>query len=231
MRFILAFTLLISVSGYGQWKDFIISVRGDTLNRVDMKDRKQGPWVLHVEALRGEPGYDEQGYFIDDKKDGLWVRFSTDGDKIAEESYRWGSLDGKAKYYTRNGGLLRVESWRAVDPEKTMDTVAVYDTKDPNKIVDMVVVKLTGQTNKHGTWIYYEPQWGDVVKTEKYFLDKLQTDEILEGDDELRPIDPSTGKAKSDTLVKKAKPQVVLDYEKKNAGKKKVKTRDGQTGN
>src|SRR5690349_20119442 len=105
MRFILAFTLLISVSGYGQWKDFIISVRGDTLNRVDMKDRKQGPWVLHVDALRGEPGYDEQGYFLDDKKDGLWVRFSEDGDKIAEENYRWGSLDGKAKYYTRNGGL------------------------------------------------------------------------------------------------------------------------------
>jgi hypothetical protein len=54
-------------------------------------------------------------------------------------------------------------------------------------------------------------------------------------EDELAPIDISTGsttKAKSDTTGKKtaAKPQAVLDYEKKNAGKKKVKTRDGQTG-
>jgi hypothetical protein len=54
-------------------------------------------------------------------------------------------------------------------------------------------------------------------------------------EDELAPIDISTGstaKATSDTSGKKsvAKPKAVLDYEKKNAGKKKVKTRTGQTG-
>jgi len=42
MRFILVFLILISVSGYGQWKDFTISPRGDTLNRVDMKGKKTG---------------------------------------------------------------------------------------------------------------------------------------------------------------------------------------------
>lgn len=233
MRFLLAFTLLISVSGFGQWKDYIISVRGDTLNRIDMNGKKQGPWVIHIEEVRSEPGYDEQGYFLDDKKDGLWVRFSLQGDKTAEENYRWGVLDGKAKYYTRTGGLLREESWRAVDPEKTMDTVAVYDVKDPDKVVDMVVVKLTGTTNKHGAWNYYDPLMGTIVKTERYFLDRLQTgNESGEGEDELLPIDPSTGKIKKDTTGKKTvtKPQVVLDYEKKNSGKKKVKTRDGSTG-
>src|SRR5258705_502121 len=42
----------------------------------------------------------------------------------------------------------------------------------------------------------------------------------------------STIKAKTDTTGKKtvAKPQAVLDYEKKNAGKKKIKVRDGRTG-
>src|SRR5687768_6265403 len=215
MRFILAFILLISIDGFGQLKDYIISVRGDTLNRVDMKGRKQGPWVLHVAEVRGEPGYDEQGYFHDDKKDGLWVRFTLMGDKIAEENYRWGVLDGKAKYYTRAGGLLREESWRAVDPEKTMDTVAVYDVNDPDKVVDMVVVKLTGQTNKHGTWTYYNPFQGTIEKTERYFLDKLQTGNTtgMGGeDDELRPIDVSSGyKPKTDSTGKKivTKPQAV----------------------
>ena len=61
MRFILISLLFISAQSFGQWKDYIISVRGDTLNRVDMKGKKQGPWVIHMEALRGEPGYDEQG--------------------------------------------------------------------------------------------------------------------------------------------------------------------------
>ena len=233
MRFILLSVLLISLNSYGQWKSYIISVKGDTLNRVDMQGKKQGPWVINAPALRGEPGYDEQGYFINDKKDGLWVRFSLQGDKIAEENYRWGSLDGKSRYYTRNGGLERVESWRAVDPTKDMDTVDVYDINDPTKVIDRVIIKSTGQTNKHGVWTYYDPREGIIEKTERYFLNKLQTDVEGTGEDgDIKPLDVSTGKAKTDSTGKKVvtKPQAVLDYEKKHSGKKKVKTRTGSTG-
>jgi antitoxin component YwqK of YwqJK toxin-antitoxin module len=235
MRFILVLLLLISMNGFGQkWKNYIISVKGDTLNRVDMEGKKQGPWVIHVEELRGEPGFDEQGYFTDDKKDGLWVRFSLIGDKIAEENFRWGSLDGRSRYYNRTGGLEREESWRAVDPSKDMDTVDVYDINDPTKVVDQVVIKVTGQTNKHGVWTYYDPMWGTIQRTERYFLNKLQTgNEGGEGDDgEIRPLGVSNGKTKTDSTGKKivSKPQPMLDYEKKNSGKKKIKTRDGSTG-
>jgi len=230
MRFILAFVLLISMGGYGQLKDYIISVKGDTLNRVDLKGRKQGPWVVHVDELRGEPGYDEQGYYENDKKEGSWLRFSLMGDKIAEENYRWGSLNDKCRYYTRAGILVREESWRAINPNNTMDTVDVYDVTDPTKVIKRVVVKLEGQTMKHGNWTYYDPNEGTIEKKETYWLDKLATGN--NSDDELKPLDVSTGKTASDTTGRKtaAKPQVILDYEKKNAGKKKVKTRDGQTG-
>ena len=108
--------------------------------------------------------------------------------------------------------------WRAVDPSRTMDTVPVFDVIDPSKIVDEVVVKLDHTTYKHGTWKYYDPEWGTVVKTEEYFLDKLKTPD--NGDD-LKPIDPA-----SKTV---SKPKVVLDYEKKNSGRKKIKVRDGST--
>lgn len=234
MKILLALLLFISLDSSAQWKNFIISVRGDTLDRVDMQDRKQGPWVIHAEALRGEPGYDEQGYFMDDKKDGLWVRFSLMGDKIAEENYRWGVLDGKARYYNRTGGLIREETWRAVDPNKTMDTVDVVDIKDPSKVIDRVVVKLEGQTMRHGEWTYYDPEWGTVQKTENYFMDKLRTGEGIPGeDDDLKPLD-MTGGNKSNTAAtdKKevTKPKAILDYEKKNAGKKKIKVKDGSTG-
>ncbi|MEO8405587.1 MAG: hypothetical protein ABI480_13360 [Chitinophagaceae bacterium] len=218
MRLILALLLFTSVSASAQLKSFIMSVHGDTLNRVDMNDKKQGPWVNHVDALRGEDGYDEQGYYIDDKKDGVWVRFSLTGDKIAAENFRWGVLDGKAQYFNRTGGLIREESWRAVDPNKTMDTVNVYDVIDPNKVIDRVVVKLEGKTYKHGTWKYYDPEWGSVVKTEEYFLDKLKNP-----DEDIKPLDAKANKTP-------AKPKEVMDYEKKNSGKKKVRTRDGGTG-
>ncbi|MEI9943204.1 MAG: hypothetical protein WDN26_03205 [Chitinophagaceae bacterium] len=235
MKLIPFLLLFISLNASAQWKDFIISVRGDTLNRVDMSGKKQGPWVIHLETLRGEPGYDEQGYFVDGVKDGLWVRFSLMGDKIAEENFHWGSLNGRSRYYTRIGGLMREENWRAVDPNKNMDTVDVFDLNDPTKVVDRVVVKLTGQTYKHGLWKYYDPEEGVVVKTEKYFLDKLQTGTEANGgeEDELKPLDVTgASKPKTDSLGNKivTKPQAILDYEKKNSGKKKVKSRDGRTG-
>jgi hypothetical protein len=232
MKALLCLLLFVSLNATAQWKDFIISVRGDTLNRVDMKGLKQGPWVIHMEELRGEPGYDEQGYFVDDKKDGVWRKFSLMGDKLSDETYRWGALDGKSRYYTRTGGLVREETWRAVDPAKTMDTVDVVAINDPTKVIDRVIVKLEGQTLKHGTWTYYDPEWGTIQKTEEYFLDRIRTGDAVPGaaDDDLKLVDFTNGKKTGDPKEVK-KPQAILDYEKKNAGKKKVKTRDGSTGN
>jgi antitoxin component YwqK of YwqJK toxin-antitoxin module len=197
-----------------------------------MKGRKQGPWAIHVDELRGERGYEEEGYFENDLKTGTWKRYSLEGVKIAEENYSWGKLNGRSEYYTYNGGLLRVESWRTIDPANAYDTVAIYDINDPTKEIDRVVVKNDGLAVKHGKWVYYDPREGTVEATEYYFMNKLRTGDDMVSDDELRPIDISNSKAKADTSAKKtSKPQVVLDYEKKNAGKKKVKTRDGSTGN
>lgn len=233
MRFIFSFFLFISITGFGQWKSYIISVRGDTLNRVDMNGKKQGPWVIHLDELRGEPGYDEQGYFVDGKKEGMWQRFSLMGDKIAEENYRWGNKNGICKYYTMTGGLLREESWRAVNPDNPYDTVDVYDLHDPSKVVDRVVVKLEGFSLKHGTWNYYDPQEGVITKTERYWLDKPANaaGNGAANDDDLKLIGIND-KNKSDTSTSKkiTKPKEVLDYEKKNSGKKTIKVRDGRTG-
>lgn len=232
MRLLALLLLFISINGHGQWKSFIISVRGDTLNRVDLKGKKQGPWTVKVPDLRGERGYEEEGYFEDDQKEGTWKRYSLEGVKIAEENYRWGKLNGRQQYFTYNGGLMRVENWRAIDPANAYDTVAVYDLNDPNKEIGQVVVKNDGVALKHGQWIYYDPREGRVEATEKYVMGKLQTDDNgMIGDDEIKPLSIST-RAKSDTAGKKvAKPQAILDYEKKNSGKKKIKVRDGSTGN
>jgi hypothetical protein len=232
MRLILVLSLFISINGFAQWKTYILSVRGDTLNRVDMKGQKQGPWVVNVPDLRGERGYEEEGYYENDQKEGGWKKFSLEGVKIAEENYRWGKLNGRQQYFTYNGGLMREESWRAMDPAVAFDTVAVYDLKDPTKEIDRVVVKNDGIAMKHGKWNYYDPKEGTIEATEYYVMNKLQTDDGgMINDDEIRPIGLGNGKAKSDTVgIKVTKPQAILDYEKKNAGKKKVKTRDGNTG-
>ncbi|MFI5130067.1 MAG: toxin-antitoxin system YwqK family antitoxin [Chitinophagales bacterium] len=231
MRIIFCFLLLVSMNSFAQWKDYSIGVRGDTLNRVDLKGKKQGPWSIHVDDLRGEKGYEEEGYFENDVKEGTWKRYSLQGIKIAEENYRWGKLNGRSKYFTYNGGLLRSESWRAMDPANAFDTVEVFDVIDPTKVVKRVVIKNEGIALKHGEWSYYDPVEGVIVKTENYQLDKLVNNQGEAFDDELKPLGVG-GYSKSDTTGKKTltKPQAVIDYEKKNSGKKKVKTRDGRTG-
>lgn len=233
MRLIGLFCLFISINGFGQWKSFVLSPRGDTLNRVDQQGKKQGPWSVRVDDLRGERGYEEEGYYENDQKTGTWRKYSLEGVKIAEENYSWGKLNGRQKYFTYNGGLLREEGWRAMDPKIAFDTVPVYDIKDPSKMISRVVVKNEGVALKHGRWNYYDPREGTIEATEYYVMNKLRTEEDeLINDEDIKPISVSDHKAKTDTAGKKtvSKPQVILDYEKKNSGKKKIKSRDGATG-
>lgn len=224
--------MLISIKGFSQYKNYIIGPKGDTLNRVDLAGKKQGPWVIHFDNVRGEKGYEEEGFFKDDKRDGTWRRFSLEGDVLAIENYRWGNKNGKSQYFTNMGDLIREESWKAVNPDNPYDTVAVYGLIDPTKIVGTQIIKLEGFSLKHGTWKFYDSNFGTIIKTEKWFLDKPATG-TGNDDDDLRPIDVTdNSQSKSDTISKKTstKPQAVLDFEKKNAGKKKVKVRDGRTG-
>jgi hypothetical protein len=233
MRLIVALSLLISMNGFGQWKSYVLGAKGDTLNRVDMKGQKQGPWAINIPDLRGERGYEEEGYFDNDQKTGTWKKFSLEGVKIAEENYSWGKLNGRSQYFTYNGGLLREESWRAIDPKNAYDTVPVVDLKDPSKIISWVTVKNEGLALKHGKWVYYEPREGTIEETQFYVMNKLRTEEDeMIGDDDIKPINVSEGKPKSDTAIKKAlsKYQPIAEYEKKNSGKKKIKSRDGATG-
>lgn len=220
MRWILFFCLLVAGNSYGQLKSYIIGVKGDTLNRVDLQGKKQGPWVNHVESLRGEPGFEEEGEYVNDRKEGTWRKYTLMGDLQAIENYRWGFLDGNAQYFSISGNLIREESWRAFNPDKPYDTLAVEDVMNPGNYKD-VIIKNEGSSLKHGTWKYYDN--GFVAKTEFYRLGKLEQGPIPEAP-------PTLG---SDTLTltrKTAKPKEVLEYEKRNSGKKKIKVRDGSVG-
>ena len=88
MRYILILFLLISAKGFSQCRTYKIGVKGDTLNCVDMNGTKQGRWVNELPPLRGEKGYEEQGVYINGKKEGQWQQFTLDGDLLAIENYR-----------------------------------------------------------------------------------------------------------------------------------------------
>jgi hypothetical protein len=234
MRYLLLFCLLGSLTAGAQWKNYQIGPKGDTLNRVDMQGKKQGPWVIRVDNLRGERGFEEEGHFRNDLREGLWRRFSLEGDLIALESYRLGYKHGKNTYFNYQGEPVREESWRAIDPSSPYDTVNVYDVNDPSRVVRTEVIRVEPNSYRHGTWRYFDPQYGTVVKTEEYVMDKLKEKPavVAAGDEDMAPIDVTNGQAAPKKEEKKslAKPKEVVEFEKKNAGKKSVKVRTGSTG-
>ena len=216
MRWIWLFLLLISVNGYSQWKDYIISSQGDTLNRVDQQGLKQGPWTHRYETVRGEPGYEEEGFYKNNRKEGEWKLFSLQGDLVGIENYRWGFKDGLCSYFSMLGELRLEQRWKALNPDKAYDTI---DVEDPDKLDSyrQVIVKNEGAAIRHGIWKYYDEN-GNVSRTENYELGKLISGPAAQG--------PKRSEDKNAIQ----KPKEVLDFEKKMEGKKKVKVKDGSTG-
>src|SRR5687768_5586140 len=125
MRYILLLVLLASTEAFALCKEFILTPKGDTLNCVDMKGRRQGHWIVRAEGVRGERGYEEEGYYVNGIKEVVWRRYSLEGDVIAVENFRWRHKHGKNVYFDNFGQPLREESWKAIDPESPFDTVNV----------------------------------------------------------------------------------------------------------
>lgn len=209
-----------------QYQNYKIGIKGDTLNAVDMQGQKQGKWILKMPALRGEPGYEEEGVFKNDKKEGVWRRYSAMGDIIAVENYRWGHKDGLSQYFNMNGSV-RDESWRAINPDNPYDTVEVPDPVDKYKVT-MVVVKVEGSSVKHGVWRYYDETSGRFQRAETYFLGKLDDANNKKKAEVLNTVDSAMQVRKK--LSDENKPKEIQEYEKKNSGKKNIKVREGRAG-
>ena len=207
---------LFLIKGFSQYKEYKISIKNDTINAIDQHNLRQGKWVLSVPELRGEPGYEEEGIFVNGKKEGLWRKYSLSSDLLAIENYYRDGKDGLQQYFTKLGDLVREENWKAYNPDAPYDTIPIYGTGS-NEITGYKIVKAEQYSVRNGEWKYYDPSTGRIVRTEVYDRGHLQTpgNMAVVADDKPKP---------------KVKPQEVLEYEKKNSGKKKVKVREGQTG-
>lgn len=210
--FFTAFIFLL-YNADAQYKTYKISVKGDTINAVDMHGLKQGKWVVHVDPLRGEPGYEDEGIFVNNKKEGPWRKYDLQGDFIALENYKNGDKDGKSEFFTAFGDLVREENWHAYDPEQPYDTIPIYGTGS-NEILSYKIVKAEPYSVKDGTWTYYDH--GKIIKTENYERGHL--------------LNPVKTEVATEEPMKKIVPKEVLEYQKKNSGKKRVRVRDGSTG-
>lgn len=213
---LVAMLLVSNVSA--QYKSFKISPKGDTINIINAKGNKEGRWVNRIEELRGEPGYEEEGeYNKDGAKNGPWRLYTLEGDLYGIENYKNGGKDGLQQYYTYLGDLVREESWKGYDPEHPFDTIPIYGTGS-NEIVEYKIVKAEQYSVKHGTWKYYQPGSGIMMKEEQWDRNVLRPKKS----DAVVTNEP----AKKKEIEKTAE---MLEWERKNKGKKNA-IRDGRTG-
>jgi len=210
----------VSLTASAQYKSFKISANGDTINRVDKNGFKQGKWVMHTDALRGEEGFEEEGMFKNDQKEGIFRRYTLAGDPIGFETWLHGGKDGPQQYYSPLGDLLREESWKGYNPDSPYDTIPIYGVGN-GEIIDYKIVKAVPYSVKQGTWKYYEGGTGRLIKSEEYFLNNLV---------EPKAPEPKAVSASLNGVKKEVqKTPEMLEWEKKNRGKKNA-LRNGQTG-
>ncbi len=216
-------SVLVSFHAIAQYNSFIISAKGDTINVVDKKNFKQGKWVSTVAELRGEPGYDEEGAYKNDKKNGVWRKYNSTGDIIAVENYRAGSKDGVQEYFTFLGDLEKHEEWKGYNPETPYDTIPVYGQGN-NEIISYKIVKAEPYSVPDGVWKFYAAG-GRLIKTEKYDRGHLLKNE------ENKPAIVTALVKDDDKPREKVKTKEILEYEKKYSKKKRAQLeRDGKTG-
>lgn len=209
--------LVLPGKGISQYREFKLNAKGDTINAINRQGQKVGKWVIHVDEIRGEPGYEEEGMYRKGVKDGYWRMYSTDGDLMGVEHYILGGKDGLQQYFNYLGELLREENWKGYNPDAPYDTIAVYGTGS-GEIVDYKIVKAEPYSVKNGVWKYYEPGSGRVTRTEEWDRNNLVV-----------PAAPKPDAAVSNKPKKVEKTAEMLQWEKKNSGKKKG-LRDGRTG-
>ena len=210
---------LFVVKGTSQYKDFMISPKGDTLNIIDKKGMKQGRWVNTIPEIRGEPGYEEEGYFKNDKKTGPWRKYSETGDLIAIENYLCGGKHGIQQYYSFIGNLEREEQWLGYNPDAPYDTIPVYGEGN-NEIINYKIVKAEQYSVPHGEWKFYDAT-GHITKIERYDRGRPLKDGLVQD---------TTPTASTEKSKDKGKTKEILEYEKKYSKKKREHMeRDGKT--
>lgn len=158
---------------------------GSTLNKLDQRGNRHGMWLNTKEPRLGEPGVREFGKYEHGNKLGTWYKIDPKGDLVAIENYRNNVLDGEVKYYDQ-GRLYCTGHYRGLNTRNAYDTIVVVHPISQEE--QYRVISTEQGTLRHGTWQYYDPANGRLLKLEEYQVDELvyRKDYAAEADSMLR---------------------------------------------
>ena len=90
-------------------------LNGDTINRLDTANMKQGRWMVYNKTKK-LPDYTddqlvEEGNYVDGKKEGVWKKYWNNGKLASEITYKNNLQNGYAKIYYKNGNISEEGTW------------------------------------------------------------------------------------------------------------------------
>lgn len=142
----------------------------EPVNQLDQQQQRTGLWYIVHPALRGEPTFSEFGRYANGQKEGIWTTLDAMNRLKAKENYMYGVRNGQAKYYDK-GRLALTGTYRGLNPKYEYDTIMVTD---PISLLDREVVVHSDQGSlRHGTWRYFDPRSGVLLRVEEYQVDSL----------------------------------------------------------
>ncbi len=111
---LLVFTASFCFAQQNKLKEYDVFL-GDTINRIDANNMKQGRWVYFGRDKKGLKNkllkynqITEEGYFSDDKRNGVWKTYNIKTNKPKSEvNFVSGFSSGKAKFYSEKGKLIK----------------------------------------------------------------------------------------------------------------------------
>ncbi|MBE9469304.1 MAG: toxin-antitoxin system YwqK family antitoxin [Bacteroidetes bacterium] len=106
LSFLFSFILLININSFAQ--EFEI-IDGDTINRLDNNNQKQGLWVI----IKKETGRkSDEGLYKNNKKNGVWKKYYKSGTIKSAITYLNNLPTGYAKFYYANGNVSEEGIWK-----------------------------------------------------------------------------------------------------------------------
>lgn len=124
--------------------------------------KQDGKYKEEVAGVRGEPGYTWEGTYKNGRKEGVWIKTSTIGNVMAEETYKNNVLDGLAKYYYPNGKPSAEGMFLSTEVEGQRDTVRVIDPISGEETRREII--RMGNSVRNGVWKLYDEETGKMFK-------------------------------------------------------------------
>ncbi|MBN2165662.1 MAG: toxin-antitoxin system YwqK family antitoxin [Marinilabiliaceae bacterium] len=108
--FLIACFCMMWLTGFSQ--GFLV-YKGDTINRKDANNKKYGLWI-NFDASKQQVV--EKGFYVDGKKDGLWISYFPNGKEKHRITFKNGIASGLAVFYYENGkmweqGIWEIDHW------------------------------------------------------------------------------------------------------------------------